>query len=165
MHITQQQEQFSNAYLRMVATVAECTLSKPEVDDDSVDFTIHTKGYSGQYGYPRIDVQLKCYQNFPIESQGFSYPLKIKNYNDLRVTNILVLRILVILVVPKNIENWLEQSDQQTIVKHCAYWASIRGKPPVQNTKTVTVSIPQVNRLTSKELRRLMQIVASGGAP
>ena len=81
------------------------------------------------------------------------------------MTNILVLRILVILVVPKNIENWLEQSDQQTIVKHCAYWASIRGKPPTQNTNTVRVSIPQVNRLTPNELRRLMQIVASGGAP
>lgn len=165
MHITQQQEQFSNAYLRMVATVAECTLSKPEVDDDSVDFTIHGKGYNGKYGYPRLDVQLKCYRNFPIQLQGFSYPLKIKNYNDLKVTNVLVPRILIILVVPKNIEDWLEHSDQQTIVKHCAYWASIRGKPPTQNTKTVTVSIPQRNRLTPNELRRLMQIVASGDTP
>lgn len=165
MHITQQQEQFSNAYLRMVATVAECTLSKPDVDDDSIDFTIYGKGYSGLYGYPRLEVQLKCYQNFPIELQGFSYPLKIKNYNDLRVTNVLVPRILIILVVPNEIEYWLDQSDQQTIVKHCAYWVSIRDKPPTQNTSTVTISIPQVNRLTSNELRRLMQIVASGGAP
>jgi hypothetical protein len=68
MHITQQQEQFSNAYLKLVATVAECTLSKPEVDNDSIDFAIHAKGYNGPYGYPRIEVQLKCYQNFPIES-------------------------------------------------------------------------------------------------
>ncbi len=165
MHITQQQEQFSNAYLQMVATLAECTLAKPKVDDDSVDFTIHAKGYRGQYEYPRLDVQLKCYRNSSIESQNFSYPLKIKNYNDLRVTTVLVPRILIILVVPQDIKDWLEQSDQQTIIKHCAYWASIRGKPSLQNTKTVTVSIPQANRLTPNELRRLMQIVASGGAP
>lgn len=165
MHITQQQEQFSNAYLKMVATLAECTLAKPEVDDDSVDFTIHAKGYSGQYEYPRLDIQLKCFRNSPIQSPNFSYSLKIKNYNDLRVTTVLVPRILIILVVPQDIKDWLEQSDQQTIVRHCAYWASIRGKPPTNNTETVTVSIPQVNRLTPNELRRLMQIVATGDAP
>jgi len=69
MHITQQQEQFSNAYLRMVATVAECTLSKPDVDDDSIDFSIKTKGYSGVFSRPVLDIQLKCHKNFAIDSE------------------------------------------------------------------------------------------------
>jgi hypothetical protein len=165
MHITQQQEQFSNAYLRMVATVAECTLSKPDVDDDSIDFSIKTKGYSGPFSRPVLDIQLKCHKNFAIDSEKFTYPLKIKNFDDLRVTDALVPRILIVLIVPNRVDDWLEQSDKQTIVKHCAYWASVRGEPPTKNTHSVTVPILQANRLTPNEVRRLMQIVASGGAP
>jgi hypothetical protein len=63
--------------------------------EEAIQSLVHGKGYSGPYGYPRIEVQLKCYQNFPIKSPGFSYPLKIKNYNDLRVTHVLVPRILI----------------------------------------------------------------------
>ena len=165
MHITQQQEQFSNAYLRMVATVAECTLSKPDVDDDSIDFSVKTKGYGGAFSRPVLDIQLKCHENFAIDSEKFAYSLKIKNFDDLRITDVLVPRILIVLIVPKRVDDWLEQSDQQTIVKHCAYWASVRGEPPTKNTYSVTVPILQANRLTPNELRRLMQIVASGGAP
>lgn len=88
MHITQQQEQFSNAYLKMVATLAECTLSKPEVDDDSIDFSIKTKNYIGVFSRPVLDIQLKCYRTAAINSEKFAYPLKIKNYNDLRITNV-----------------------------------------------------------------------------
>jgi len=35
--LNQRKEQFSNAYVRAVASVAGFTLAKPEVDDDSID--------------------------------------------------------------------------------------------------------------------------------
>jgi len=37
MDINQQKEQFSNAYIQAVASVAGYSLYKPNVDDDSVD--------------------------------------------------------------------------------------------------------------------------------
>ena len=88
-----------------------------------------------------------------------------ENTQLIRMSNVLVPRILIVVVVPKNVNEWLEQSDRQTIVKYCAYWASIRGESPTKNEQTVTVYIPQANRLTPYELRYLMQIVASGGVP
>ena len=166
MHITQQQEQFSNGYLQIVATVAGCTLSKPNVDDDSIDFNIEGRGFSGLISRPKLDVQLKCHMsNAPIGSKGFSYPLKMKNYNDLRITDILVPRILVVVVVPDDISKWTVQSDQETLIKYCGYWVSIRGELEKQNKTSVSVHVPQANRLTVVGLKQLLQIVASGGNP
>ncbi|MBD2327838.1 DUF4365 domain-containing protein [Alkalinema sp. FACHB-956] len=166
MHITQQQEQFSNGYLQIVASTAGCKLSKSDVDDDSVDFNIQGKGFSGLISRPQLDVQLKCYMsNFPIGPKGFSYPLKMKNYDDLRITDILVPRILIVVVVPNDISQWTVQSDHETLVKYCGYWASIRGQSEKVNKTSVSIHVPQANRLTVDGLRQLLQIVASGDAP
>lgn len=163
MDVSQQQEQFSNAYLHAVATVAGCTIATPGVDDDSIDFTISTKEFSAR---PKLDVQIKCYiQDACIGSNGFSYQLKMKNYDDLRITDILVPRILVVVVVPRTVTDWLSHSDEQTLMKFCGYWTSIRGKIDSANKQTVSVNLPQANRFTADSLRSLLQIVASGGAP
>jgi hypothetical protein len=37
---TMQQERFADAFLLAVAAVAGCTYAKPEVDDDSIDWTL-----------------------------------------------------------------------------------------------------------------------------
>jgi hypothetical protein len=146
MHITQQQEQFSNAYLLAVATVAGLTLAKPDVDDDSIDFTISGQGFSGQYGKPRLEIQLKCQMlDECIGQDGFRYPLKIKNYNDLRATDILVPRLLIVVIVPKEVQDWLTQSDNAAQMKYCGYWQSIRGRPDTPNTTTVSISLKQID--------------------
>jgi hypothetical protein len=166
MHITQQQEQFSNAYLLAVATVAGLTLAKPEVDDDSIDFTISGKGFSGQYSRPRLEVQLKCQMlDKCIGQDGFRYSLKIKNYNDLRATNILVPRLLIVVIVPTQVQDWLTQSDHEAQMKYCGYWQSIRGRPETLNTTTISISIPQANRLDAQGLTNLMQRIALGETP
>ena len=152
--------------MKAVATVAGCSLSQPDVDDDSIDFTIRGKGFSGLISRPQMDVQLKCLMSdAPISVTGISYPLKIKNYNDLRITDISTPRLLIVVVVPTDIDTWLHQSDDQTSIKYCGYWTSIRGKSRVTNTTSVSVHLPQANRLTPDGLRTLMQTIASGGAP
>ena len=40
----QRKEQFSNAYVRAVVAAAGYTVNVPEVDDDSIDSTIHARG-------------------------------------------------------------------------------------------------------------------------
>jgi hypothetical protein len=166
MDITQQQEQFSNVYLQAVATVAGYSLSKPQVDDDSVDYSIHKRGGNGTIRSPRIDLQLKCQLNdSQLDGQGLSYALKIKNYEDLRPDNVLVPRILLVVLVPRLPSDWLEQYDTGTILKYSGYWASLRGKPPTSNSKTVSIWIPRHNHFTVQQLNQLMSIVESGGAP
>jgi hypothetical protein len=166
VYITQRQEQFSSAYLRAIAAVAGYSLSQPSVDDDSIDFTISGRGRSGSIYSPRLDLQLKCQMNdTPIGENGFSYPLKIKNYQDLRLANLLVPRILVVIIVPSDISQWLIHSNTQTILQSGGYWVSLRGLPPTINQQTVSIPIPHRNRFTTDSLTALMQLIETGESP
>ncbi len=61
MEINQQKEQFSNAYLQAVASVAGYSLYKPAVDDDSVDWGIAARGTIGTYPCASLRIAAKIY--------------------------------------------------------------------------------------------------------
>ncbi|KAB8316949.1 DUF4365 domain-containing protein [Tolypothrix campylonemoides VB511288] len=95
MDISQQKEQLSNAYVRAIASVAGCSLYKPDVDDDNVDIGIASRGGTEPILSPRLELQLKCTSRDTLEESYIKYPLKLKNYDNLRI-NTLVPRILVV---------------------------------------------------------------------
>lgn len=165
MDLNQRKEQFSNAYVRAVASVAGFTLAKPEVDDDSIDLMVAQRGGSGTVRSPRLDLQLKCTGQDIISDGNLHFPLKLKNYEDLRVDNILVPRILVVLCVPDDLTDWIEHSEQQMLIRHCAYWVSLRSEPATTNTTNVTVQIPRLNLFHPASLTAIMDRVGSGGLP
>lgn len=101
MHITQRMEQLSNAYLRVIAAQSGCNLLKPEVDDDSVDWSLQKK--HTELGLPRgrLDVQLKAHALDTVDDPCIKYVLKKKNYDDLRIDEV-VPRILVLVCIPTN---------------------------------------------------------------
>lgn len=110
-------------------------------------------------------MQLKCTER-PVPQNGIlSYPLKLKNYDDLRDANVLVPRILVVLFVPDNLTDWVEHTEQQMLVRHCAYWVSLRNLPATPNTTSVNVQIPQGNTLNPASLRDIMARIGGGGLP
>src|SRR5690606_27332397 len=82
----------------------------------------------------------------------FSYPLAIKNYNELRDTSCSPLKLLVVLFLPKEHEQWLEVSDAQLIARRCAYWYGLHGAPESSNTTSQTIHIPRANVLTPQGL-------------
>ena len=164
MDISQQKEQFSNAYIRAIASVAGCSLYKPDVDDDSVDIGIASRGGTGPILSPRLELQLKCTSRDILEESYIRYPLKLKNYDDLRI-NTLVPRILVVVVVPKNLTDWLQQSEDELCMKHCGYWISLRGMPTTANTTNVTIELPRSHQFTRKSLQSIIQRISFGGVP
>ena len=97
MEINQQKEQFSDTYVRAVASVAGYSLYKTNVDDDGGDLGIAARGGTGPLLSPRLELQLKCTSRDLINSSWVRYPLNLKNYNDLRI-NVLVPRILVVVL-------------------------------------------------------------------
>lgn len=84
MELSNQKEQFSAAYVRAIASAAGYAVSRPEVDDDSVDRTLSARGGNGSLRSPKLDIQLKCtarrYSGHPL----LRFPLRRKNYDDLR---------------------------------------------------------------------------------
>ena len=162
MYVTHQQEEFSRAYVHAIAAAGglKCSTA-PLPDDDSVDVTIATRGVRGIARSPRLDVQLKCRMS-PASGDPISYALPAKNFDDLRHTDYVTPRILVVLFVPEQVADWTAHRDHELALRHCAYWTSLRGLPPSTNQFTSTVYLPRSNRFDVTGLGAIMDRVGRG---
>lgn len=104
MELSDRKEQFSFAYLHAVASVAGFAVhgTWPAPDRESIDITVAGHGPYGTITSPRLEVQLKCTATPVPNGTHISYPLKLKNYNDLSAKreNILIPKILLVVFVP-----------------------------------------------------------------
>ena len=164
MDINAQKEQFSRAYVQAVAAVAGYAWALPSVDDDSIDLILSAKGGGGTARRPRVELQLKCHAAKPPTGSSFSFPLKIKNYDDLRDDTI-VPRILVVLLVPSSQTDWLTYTEQELSLRRAAYWVSLRSQPTRTNKTTVTVQVPRHQHFDVDGLRGIMHRINSEGQP
>lgn len=163
MDISAQKEQFSFAYVQAIAAQAGLNYSKDAVDDDSVDIRLSGKGFSGgKLRNPTIEIQLKCTSQEVIKDNVIKYPLKLKNYNDLRGDDVAAPRYLMILVVPDNVDNWTHFVNNAMILFNNCYWASLRYKPKTNNAKNVTVEISIEQKVTTESLKQLMDLASKG---
>ncbi|WP_347566224.1 DUF4365 domain-containing protein [Scytonema sp. UIC 10036] len=152
------------AYIRAITAVAGYSLYRPEVDNDSIDLGIVSRGGTGKILSPRLELQLKCTARDILDDNSIKYTLNLKNYNDLKI-NALVPRILVVVLVPEKITDWLKQTEDELCLKHCAYWISLREMPDTENTTNVTIEIPRSNQLISDALQAIIQRISFGSLP
>ena len=156
--------QFSAAYIRALAAVVGLTVAVPEPDCDSEDIVLSARSYHTRIRSPKVALQLKCSGRVTKDSAGFAYPLKIKNYDDLRPVNLAVPRLLVVLEVPRDDDpaSWLDEGDDRLCLLHTAYWSSLYGYKAVPNRATVTIHIPGEQRLTLSSLNSIMTKLGNG---
>lgn len=165
MDENRQKEQFSNAYLRAVVATAGYSVYQPEVDDDSVDWGIGARGGGGTVRSPKVELQLKCTSREVLKDDHVAFPLKRKNYDELRHTDYQVPRILVVVLVPEDVGAWLVQSEECLALHHCGYWLSLYGRNDVTNSENVTVHLSRSNIFSVDELTGIMDRIAEGGLP
>lgn len=152
------QSELSYAYLHAVAAKAKmsCKVGNRHDDNNGVDAQVSAIGPFPNGGYLKdfiINIQLKSTRVIPTETENhFSYPLDLKGYNDLRETNLGQARFLVVLYLSEDSEDWLNISEDQLILKKCAYWVSLRNAPASSNSTNQTVYIPKSNLLTPQAL-------------
>lgn len=156
MHITQQKEQFSKAFIQAIAAVAGYAVYEPSPDDDSIDLGIAARGGANTTRRPRLELQVKCTQNDVGDDENLAFDLEIKNYNDLRVVDTIVPRILVVVVVPQETSAWVNLSNQEMCLRHYAVWKSLIGLPETSNTSTVRIHLPRSEKFTPEKLQELM---------
>jgi hypothetical protein len=152
-------EQFSAAYVRAVAALAGYAVSRPDPDEDSVDLSISVGGKSGLLRRPRLELQLKCTAEDIRRETEIRFPLPIKNYEDLRPEDLIVPRILVVVLVPRSIRDWVQQDEEALVMRHCGYWCSLRGYPPRTNARSVSVSLLRSKAFTVESLKMIMERV------
>jgi hypothetical protein len=160
MHITARQEQFSRSAVYAIASRAGCAVSERNVDDDSIDLTLCSKMLSRR---PSVDIQLKCTHQDVLRETELTYPLSRKNYDDLRFEDLLVPRILIVVLVPAEINDWLHLTEERMLVRGCGYWRSLRGAASTENISTVAIAVPREQMFTPDALTQMMQTIHDGG--
>jgi len=162
MTLDQQKEQFSRAWVHAVAAAAGYRIygAHPDIDSDDIGFSDTRLRMR-----PRLEAQLKCSQNVGSDGDQIAFPLPIKNYCELIGDDFQVPRILILLRVPPALDNWLEPRPEEMILKHTAWWMSLRTLPPSDNLTSVTVHIPRSQVFTPTELARLMTDISQGKKP
>lgn len=159
MDINQRKARFSLAYIEAVASHAGFQVVEPKVDDDSVDGIL-----LGDFGHrPRIEFQAKATARDVVRGQNIHFPLRLKNYSDLRI-EVINPRILIVLVMPESLDEWLTQTQDELCLRHCAYWLNLKGKPAVSNADNVTVQVPTANLFSSDRLISMMDATERTGA-
>ncbi|MXZ22551.1 MAG: DUF4365 domain-containing protein [Caldilineaceae bacterium SB0665_bin_25] len=157
MDLNAMKERFPLAYIGAVASQAGYYIVEPKVDQDSVDGTL-----MGDIGRrPRIDFQAKATAQDILRESHLAFPLPVKNYDDLRADT-RTPRILIVVLMPGDSSQWLNQTHDELCLRNCGYWISLDGQPPRRNTSSVTIDIPATNIFSSEQLADLMR-KAEGG--
>ncbi|MGW8728382.1 DUF4365 domain-containing protein [Streptomyces sp. NPDC055808] len=159
-------EMLQDGYLRAVAAAAGCTMAKPE-PDDGIDWKLsHTSELHTADSQIDLKIQLKStWTSAPNPANGFvSVNLSNNRLKLLAQTQVIVHRILVAMIVPEEVAEWVEASHDIFKLRHCAYWRSVTGVQPSGKTYTaVRVSTSQI--FDDVSLCGIMERLGKGGTP
>jgi hypothetical protein len=151
-------EELSYAYVHAIASRAELACEVVRRDRDSIDLYIRARGRlhpESTLMSPQLGVQLKASVIDPLPEGAFDFRLTRKNYDDLRQRS-MVPRILVVFAMPNDPARWLAMSEDELVLRRCAYWCSLLGLPDSPNEKYQEVRLDRTNVFTGEALRGLM---------
>jgi hypothetical protein len=156
------ESELSYAYLHAVASRAgmSCREANRHEDNHGVDATLTAWGpFAGGGLLTEVDmkIQLKATVGQPADDgTHFSYFLSgVNRYNDLRSATVSVARILVVLFLPADAQDWLGHSADQLVLRRCAYWQSLRGAPDITTSSGTTVKLPKTQVFSPDGLAQL----------
>ena len=157
--VPDQKEALSRAYVRAVAARAGFATADPDFDRDGVDLRIQAGGAMR----PALDLQLKATVNLGEPHGGnFRFPLNRRNYELLRIET-QTPRLLVVFNMPRDQSEWMAITTTELVLRHCAYWLSLKGCEETDNRSSVTVRIPSNNLFDVNGLHALMKQSRKGG--
>jgi len=155
-------EQFSRAYVQAVASAANCSVEWANVDNDSVDGSLRWRIDGQPIRRGLVDFQLKATAQDCLRENHLEYYLKIKNYDDLRTEGISAARILIVVLLHPEVDDWTDQDEENLVLRRCGYWVSIRGEPEVSNVATRVVHLPRNQVFDPAALDQMLAVVHAG---
>lgn len=151
-------EALCRGYVQVVAGRSGMTCSSRDLDF-GMDLTIHDIRKRGrrisESGY-QIDVQAKSTTILRATGTDVVCDLPVSNYDDLRDEDVIIPRLLILLVLPRDESEWVLQTEEHLQLHHGAYWLSLMGWPHRTNRGSVRVRVPRMNLFTSDALMTLM---------
>jgi hypothetical protein len=163
LHDTSCKEQISIAYAQAVTSAARCSLENIRVDYQGIDATIRQSAQHDLLDTVSLDVQLKCTASGALTTDHLAFSLDKAKYDKLRNTRRLDDAILIVMLVPPNLEAWLKQSHSTLELAHAAYWVNLRGMPDIGSAGSTTVHLPRTNLFNVEQLLGMLARIGSGG--
>ena len=157
--VQDEEELLSRAYAHAVAARAGYTTAVYDLDRDGIDMRIQAGGAMR----PALDLQLKATSNLgqPGNDGCFGFRLNSRNHNLLCIP-VQTPRLLVVLDLPQDREQWMTLTEDRLVLRRRAYWLDLRDREETSNLSDVTVRIPEVNGFDVDQLRDLMERSRSG---
>lgn len=162
MYITAQQEAFGYTFVHAVAAAAGCECTLPRQDTRKVDARIDRQNAGAKFPDSQLELQVKSTSVDIRTELTVPYDLDVNTYDRLRLTGQVPL-LLVVVVVPPAIPDWLATDETRMVAQHCAYWEHLRGWDPVDNMATKRVHIPREQRFTVEALTTMLDTIAEDG--
>lgn len=163
LHSGHTKEQYSIAFVHALATRARCKIQGLDVDDEQVDLTIRQKADHLQFSRVAVDVQMKCTSQDVVRDDGLHFSITRKQYDGLRERGVLK-KILVVLAVDLEFDNWMTISPNDLLMRGAAYWLGMDGLPAI-STDSTTLILPDANRFDVDQLLDMLSRIGNGGKP
>jgi hypothetical protein len=130
--------------------------------DYGIDLTLHDirrrKQRRFESGF-KVDIQAKSTIQGDSRNESIAYDLDVKTYDDLWDTEVGCPRILVVMLLPTDEMQWTYQSEEHLMLRHAAYWMSLKGMIEVRNQRSTRLAIPRTNLFSVEALTSIMDHV------
>ena len=145
-------------YAHAVAARAGYATSEYDFDRDGVDLRIQAGGAMR----PALEFQLKATVNLREPEDGHvRFHLNRRNY-DLLIADVQTPRLLMVLDLPRDENDWMTITSEGLILRRRAYWLNLKGSAETTNLSSVTFSIPETNLFDVDNLHMLMEQSRTG---
>lgn len=164
--VTSCMETLQVGYLHAVAAASGCALSSP-FPDNGIDWHVsHGSSAHTEDDEATIKVQLKCTYQIPPNPAGpwFGFTLDNEHLRKLAHARVAVHKILIVMLVPREVDQWLLAGSDRLELRHCCYWVNLAGHP-VTGKRRTNVRIPTGQVFDDRALCAIMARVGAGERP
>lgn len=158
-------ETLQTAYLHAVVAAAGCSLSSP-TPDNGVDWIVSHEGEHKVDPEPSIKVALKATQQLHPDPSGlhFKFSLTRAHFDKLAASPVTLTRLLIVMIVPSAMEDWITSTPIDFIMRHRCYWVNMEGEKS-NGKASQTVAVPTANVFDDEALCEILCEVGAGGVP
>lgn len=164
--VTACMETLQVAYLHAVAAAAGCSLSQP-FPDNGIDWHVsHGSRTHLVDDEVTVKIQLKATQQIAPAPTApwFGFTLDNDHLRKLARDRVAVPKILVVMLLPRSVEQWLSARPDALELRHCCYWVNLAGHPVTGRHRT-NVRVPTAKVFDDRALCDIMARVGAGGSP
>src|SRR5262249_27364713 len=135
--------------------------------DSGVDLSlrnIEQRGARYLDGRLQLDLQLRSTTRANVTDTHIGYDLDVQTYDFLRELS-QIRCLLVVLLLPEDEALWLSQSPEGLVLRHCAFWRTLRGAGPTTSTSSIRIAMPRAQVFSPQALREILNRLSQGGEP